>query len=175
MFRPIRMDHTNCLQVAIKTLQFQFQYLTDYNNNPPNDISFMPVIASTSGRLHGEFVRLLFLQVHRETGVFFTASGVQIPQHDRGQFHYRRSAFSSQVKSKCGNILDKATSTTNYFEYRRHTCGVKITHSPITLANLSSINLVSIFRCSSPPHNPVYVRRVDPQALALSLSSHRHS
>jgi hypothetical protein len=24
MFRPIRMDHTNCLQVAIKTLQFQF-------------------------------------------------------------------------------------------------------------------------------------------------------
>ncbi len=24
MFRPIRMDHTNCLQVAIKTLQFQY-------------------------------------------------------------------------------------------------------------------------------------------------------
>ena len=23
MFRPIRMDHTNCLQVAIKTLQFK--------------------------------------------------------------------------------------------------------------------------------------------------------
>ncbi len=22
MFRPIRMDHTNCLQVAIKTLQY---------------------------------------------------------------------------------------------------------------------------------------------------------
>ena len=30
MFRPIRMDHTNCLQVAIKTLQFnsiQFRYV----------------------------------------------------------------------------------------------------------------------------------------------------
>ncbi len=24
MFRPIRMDHTNCLQVAIKTLQWRF-------------------------------------------------------------------------------------------------------------------------------------------------------
>jgi hypothetical protein len=24
MFRPIRMDHTNCLQVAIKTIQFNF-------------------------------------------------------------------------------------------------------------------------------------------------------
>ena len=30
-----------------------------------------------------------------------------------------------------------------------------------------SINLVSIFRCFSPPHNPVYVRRVDPSAVAF--------
>jgi len=34
--------------------------------------------------------------------------------------------------------------------------------------NLSSTNLVSIFRCSSPPSNPVYVRRVDPSALSFS-------
>ena len=42
-------------------------YRADYNNNPPNAISFMPAIASTSGRLHSEFVRLLFLQARRET------------------------------------------------------------------------------------------------------------
>ncbi len=35
-------------------------------------------------------------------------------------------------------------------------------YSPITLGNISSINLVSVFRCSSPPINPVYTRRVDP-------------
>jgi hypothetical protein len=34
--------------------------------------------------------------------------------------------------------------------------------------NLSSINLVSIFRCSSPPRNPVYVRCVDPSVLPFS-------
>ncbi len=34
------------------------KYRADYNNNPPNAISFMSVIASTSGRLHSEFVRL---------------------------------------------------------------------------------------------------------------------
>ncbi len=34
------------------------KYRADYNNNPPNSISFMPAIASTSGRLHSEFVRL---------------------------------------------------------------------------------------------------------------------
>ena len=34
-------------------------YLTDYNNRPSHSIAFMPAIASTSGRLHSEFVRLL--------------------------------------------------------------------------------------------------------------------
>ena len=31
------------------------QYRADYNNRPSNPISFMPAIASTSGRLHSEF------------------------------------------------------------------------------------------------------------------------
>ena len=53
------------------------KYRTDYNNNPPNVISFMPAI-STSGRLHSEFVCLLFLQAHRETGRFFVASEIQL-------------------------------------------------------------------------------------------------
>ncbi len=42
------------------------KYWSDYNNNPPNTVSFIPAIASTSGRLHSEFVRLLFLQDHRK-------------------------------------------------------------------------------------------------------------
>ncbi len=51
------------------------KYRTDYNNNPPNAISFMPAIASTSDRLHSGFIRLLFLQAHRETDRFFATSG----------------------------------------------------------------------------------------------------
>jgi hypothetical protein len=47
------------------------KYCTDYNMNPPNTVSFIPTIPSTSGRLHSEFVRLLFLQDHRETDRFF--------------------------------------------------------------------------------------------------------
>ncbi len=50
----------------------------------------------------------------------------------------------------------------------------KNTYSPITLANISSINLVSIFRCSSSPNNPVYPRRVDFSDFVFSLSSYRH-
>ena len=63
-------------------------------------------IACTSGR-HSEFVCFLFLQAHRGTDRFFADSGVQFTKPDRDQFHYRRSVFSSQFKSKVGNILTK--------------------------------------------------------------------
>ncbi len=36
------------------------------------------------------------------------ASGVQLAQSTSGLFHFRRAAFSSQLKSKVGNILVKA-------------------------------------------------------------------
>ena len=54
------------------------KYHTDYNNNPPSSVVFIPIIPSTSGRLHNEFVSLLFLQDHRETDRFFAVSGVQL-------------------------------------------------------------------------------------------------
>ena len=60
------------------------KYHADYNNNPPNIVSFMSAIASTFGMLHIEFVRLLFLQAHRETDRFFAASGVELAQPTSG-------------------------------------------------------------------------------------------
>ena len=62
-------------------------------------------------RLGGYTVNLCafyFLQAHRETDRFFAASEVQLAQHDRDQFHYKRVTFSSQLKSKVGNILVNA-------------------------------------------------------------------
>ncbi len=56
------------------------KYHTHYNNNPTSTVSFMSVIVSTSGRLHSEFIRLLFLQSHRETDRFFAVSGTQVVQ-----------------------------------------------------------------------------------------------
>ena len=40
-------------------------YKQTYADN--QNISFLPAIMSTSDRMHGEFLRLLFLQAHRET------------------------------------------------------------------------------------------------------------
>ena len=114
----------------------------------------MPAIASTCGRLHTEFVRLLFLQAHRETDRFFEVSGVQVVQSDRGQFHFRRAVFAQQIKSRVGLALAKEATLR------------------ITL-NLHGVPITS--KCSSSPSNPVYVRNVDSSPLGFSLSSHRHS
>ncbi len=83
------------------------KYRVDYDNNPPITVSFIPDIGSTSGRLHGEFIRLLFLQSHRETDLFFESSGVQLAQHDRGLFHFLRSVFSVTLTGKVGSTLTK--------------------------------------------------------------------
>ncbi len=48
------------------------RYRADYNFNPSRVVGFMPAIAGTSRRLHGEFIRILFLQAHRETDRFFS-------------------------------------------------------------------------------------------------------
>jgi hypothetical protein len=70
----------------------------------------MSAIASTSRRLHSEFIRLLFLRTHRETDRLFATSGGQSAQSNLGSsyFHFRRAVFSSILKSKGGNILAKA-------------------------------------------------------------------
>jgi hypothetical protein len=85
------------------------KYRADYNNRPPSVVSFMPPIPSTSGRLHSEFVRILFLQDHRETDRFFASSGVQLAQtHPGGQFTFRLVAFLTQLQNKVGLALAKA-------------------------------------------------------------------
>jgi hypothetical protein len=43
------------------------EYRVDDNTRPSQSISFMPAVATTSGRLHCELVRILFLQAHWET------------------------------------------------------------------------------------------------------------
>ncbi len=100
---PNNLDQSLDDEVADKLRK----YRADYNFNPPRGVGFMPVITSTSGRLHSEFIRILFLQAYRETDRFFAASGVLSAQSDCGFFHYHRDAFSSMLKSRVGNILVK--------------------------------------------------------------------
>ena len=77
---------------------------TSTNNN---STSFMPGVASTSGRLHCELLRLLFLQAHRETEEYCRFFGVPA-QTNQDSFRYKRAAFYSGIKGKVELIFAKA-------------------------------------------------------------------
>ncbi len=62
---PNNLDQSLNVTVADKIRK----YRGDYNNSPPSAVSFMPAIASTSGRLHSEFVRLRLLTSSLSLGV----------------------------------------------------------------------------------------------------------
>ncbi len=54
-------------------------------------------------------MRLLFLHTHRETDRFFTTSGVHLPEQNRGLFHFRGGAFTTNLKEKVDSSLTKTT------------------------------------------------------------------
>jgi hypothetical protein len=62
-------------------------------------------------RLGGYIVNLCAFYSYKLIGkliAFFAASGVQLAQSTSGLFHFRRAAFSSQLKAKVGSTLAKA-------------------------------------------------------------------
>ncbi len=122
------------------------KYRSDYNNNPPTVVSFIPPVTSTSG----DYI------VNSYDFYSYSLIG-------------KLTAFLQlQEFSLRNKTVDSSTSTTRI--------SLNISKSgPIILTNFSSINLVFIFRCSSSPSNPVSERHVVSSALVFSLSSHRHS
>jgi len=69
-------------------------YRQQYADN--QDIFFLPAIVSTSTRMHGEILRLLFLPAHRETEAHFTAAGMPSQRNQSDSFRFKRAAFSSR-------------------------------------------------------------------------------
>ena len=66
-------------------------YQQQYADN--QKISFLPAIVSTSTRMHGEFLRLLFLQAHCETEAHFTAAGRSAQTNNSEALRFKRAAF----------------------------------------------------------------------------------
>ena len=68
----------------------------------------MPAIASTTGRLHAEFLRLLFWHAHRESEELLKLTG-QLAQPNQDAVFSKRAAFFNSLKSKVGHIMAKAS------------------------------------------------------------------
>ena len=80
-------------------------YRQQYAEN--QNISFLPSIVSTSCRMHGEFLRLIFLQAHWETEAHFTAAGMSLQNYQTGAFRFKHAAFLQSLKSKIGLAASK--------------------------------------------------------------------
>ena len=63
---------------------------------------------STSTRMHGEFLRLLFLQAHRETEAHFTAVRMSSQNINTEALRFKHAAFYKGLKSKVGLAAEKA-------------------------------------------------------------------
>ena len=68
--------------------------------------AFLPCVISTSGRLHGEFLRLLYIIAHRRTTRWFQRHSNDEPSEDA--FKFRRSLAFGRV------VWAKATMLHNY-------------------------------------------------------------
>jgi hypothetical protein len=82
------LTHPNNIDESLnKTAKDKIRkYRGDYNNNPPNPVTFILTIPGTTGRLHSEFIRLLFLQAHRETDRFFYSFRSSVSAIKLGRF-----------------------------------------------------------------------------------------
>jgi hypothetical protein len=124
---PQDLDIPLCLAAQRKVNSYRQQY--DDNQN----ISFLPAIMTTSfkvwssasifcfcknkqktlsssSRMHGEFLRLLFLQAHHETTAHFIATGLPSQQNRSDNvFLFKHAAFYMGLKSKVCLVSAKAS------------------------------------------------------------------
>ena len=65
-------------------------------------------VPQATGRLHAEFLRLLFWHAHRESEELFKLTG-QLAQPNQDAVFSKRAAFFNSLKSKVGHIMAKAS------------------------------------------------------------------
>jgi len=102
-------------------------------------------MVSTSTRMNGEFLRLLFLQAHRETEAHITAAGMSSQRNHSDSFRFKRAAFYQSLKSKVGLAAAKAAALR--INLNVESCGIVAapahapSRAPLLLPLLHSHNL----------------------------------
>jgi hypothetical protein len=112
------------------------------------NISFLPAIVSTSTRMHGEFLRLVFLQAHRETEAHFIATGMPSQRNQSDSFRFKRAAFYQSLKSKVGLAAAKGAALP--INLNVEGCGIVIhSKTPVHAPSRAPLLLPSFFHTIS--------------------------
>ena len=144
---------------AAKIAAYRQQYADNQN------ISFLPAIVSTSTRMHGEFLRLLFLQAHRETDAHFTAAGMSWQTNNSEALRFKRAAFYNGLKSKVGLAAAKAAALRINLNVQG--CGIVQCTLPLALPFCSPSFFHTI---SLPPRSLVRDGKTNPHRPRLVVS-----
>jgi hypothetical protein len=124
-------------------------YKQTYDDN--QNIFFLPAIMSTSNRMHGEFLRLLFLQAHRETEAHFTAVGMSSQRNQLESFRFKREAFYQDLKSKVGLAAAKAAA----LRINLNVQDCSIVAAPMHAPSRTSLLLPLLLSPNLPPNLPL--------------------
>jgi hypothetical protein len=91
---PSHLDVNGALDAAVKEKLDHYQH--DYNER---NFFLLPAVTTTSGRISGDFLRLLYILSHRQAANYFTLMGIINPspqafkQRRGSYFYYNRSAI----------------------------------------------------------------------------------
>ena len=86
-------------ETRIKIRHYQNVFL-----NHPDPIVFIPLAVDTTGRLYDDFIRLLFLDDHREA----SALADELPE-ESDQFRFLRAVCFTNFKGAAGLIMSKSS------------------------------------------------------------------
>lgn len=87
--------HALNLRARKKVAKYRDGYLA-----PDRRRAFLPAVVSTSGRIHGEPLRVLYILADIKTNQFFSNSGDKDYSHEA--FRWRRGEFSWHIRAKLG-------------------------------------------------------------------------
>ena len=110
--------------------RFKIRHYRNVYLNRPDPIPFIPLTVDTTGRLYDESIRLLFVQVHRETSVLTNEL-----TEESDQFRFLRASCFGNLKGDVGLIMT--------------TSAIRVT-IPLDLSSLSFIPIPRFIRSRRP-------------------------
>ena len=88
------------------TPRIKIRYYRNLYFNRPDPIAFVPLAVDTTGSLYDDFIRFLFLYVHREVSVL---TNELLEESVSDQFRFIRSVCFVNLKGTVGLIMVKAS------------------------------------------------------------------
>ena len=96
-------DNVNgALEAAIKEKLNHYHH--DYNER---NFLFLPAVMTASGRISGDFLRLIYILSHRQADKYFTRMGIIGPSPQT--FKQRRGAYFYYSRAAIGLVIEQAT------------------------------------------------------------------